>query len=318
VTKLGSAILAFALAAASCRPAADPGLYQGYVEGEYVYVACPAAGALETLSVSRGARVKAGDPLFAVENSTQVAARDEAARRVAQAKAELEDARKGSRPSEIDSLAAQLGQAKSSLELSTRERERQEGLATQGATSVQDLDRARAAMELDKNRVAQIEADLATAKLGRREDQVAAAEANLRATEADLAKVDWDLFQMKQAARQDAVVFDTLFRPGEWVPAGKPVVALLPPGFVKVRAFVPQAEVSRIQLGAAMTVAIDGLPQPLQGKVSFISPKVEFTPPVIYGRESRGKLVVMIEIVFEAATAATLHPGQPADVRATP
>ena len=162
----------------------------------------------------------------------------------------------------------------------------------------------------------QIEADLATARLGQREDQILAAEANLRATEAALAQADWTLSQMKQSARQAGVVFDILYRRGEWVPAGRPVVALLPPAHVKVRAFVPQAEVSRIRLGDAMSVRIDGLSGPLQGKVGFIAPRVEFTPPVIYGREARGKLVVMIEIVFDEETAAKLHPGQPADVRA--
>lgn len=311
-------IAILALATAGCQPPADPGLLQGYVEGEYVYVACPSPGALETLSVARGAQVKPGDALFGVESPSQVAARDEAARRVAQAKATLEDARKGRRPSEIDSLKAQLAQARASLELSTKEQERQESLAKQNATSKQDLDRARASLDLDRNRVSQIEADLATAQLGQRDDQVVAAEANLRATEAALAKAEWDLSQMKQSARQDARVFDTLFRPGEWVPAGKPVVALLPPGHVKVRTFVPQAEVSRVQPGHAATVSIDGLPQPIAGKVSFISPRVEFTPPVIYGRESRGKLVVMIEIVFDPETSSKLHPGQPADVRLAP
>jgi HlyD family secretion protein len=52
--------------------------------------------------------------------------------------------------------------------------------------------------------------------------------------------------------------------------------------------------------------------------VSFISPRAEFTPPVIYSRETRSKLVFMVEIVFDPAVAAGLHPGQPVDVRFTP
>ena len=308
------AISCSALLLASCGRTTEPGHYQGYVEGEFVYIAAPAAGPLESLSVAKGAQVKVGDPLFAVDSAVQAAAREEAARRVAQARAALEDARKGQRPSEIESLAAQLARARAALELTVKEKERQEGLAQKGATAVQELDRARAAFEVERNRVAQLEAELTTAKLGQREDQVAAAEANVMATQAALAKAEWDLAQMKQSARQAGVVFDVLFRPGEWVPAGKPVVALLPPGHIKVRAFVPQAEVSKIQLGDAAVVSIDGVGD-VSGKVSFISPKVEFTPPVIFGREARGKLSVMIEIAFEPDTAARLHPGQPADVR---
>jgi HlyD family secretion protein len=61
-------------------------------------------------------------------------------------------------------------------------------------------------------------------------------------------------------------------------------------------------------------VTVDGVKDPLLGKVSYISPRAEYTPPVIYSRESRAKLVFMIESVFEPQIAATLHPGQPVDV----
>src|SRR4051812_36087597 len=86
-----------------CRPAESDHL-QGYVEGEYVYVASPLAGALQKLSVRRGDQVKAGDPLFFLDDTPEKAARDEAERRLAQARANLEDARKGRRPEEIAAL----------------------------------------------------------------------------------------------------------------------------------------------------------------------------------------------------------------------
>src|SRR5438552_4054052 len=82
------------------------GAIQGYVEGEYVYVASPLAGQLETLSVQRGIWVKIGEPLFALESAAEKAARDEAAQKLEQARANLEDAKKGRRPTEIESLEA--------------------------------------------------------------------------------------------------------------------------------------------------------------------------------------------------------------------
>jgi HlyD family secretion protein len=60
---------------------------------------------------------------------------------------------------------------------------------------------------------------------------------------------------------------------------------------------------------------VDGVPEPFVGKVSFISPQAEYTPPVIYSQENRSKLVFMIEAVFDPDVAAKLHPGQPVDVR---
>jgi HlyD family secretion protein len=81
------------------------------------------------------------------------------------------------------------------------------------------------------------------------------------------------------------LVFDTLFRQGEWVPAGT-VVALLPPSNIKVRAFVPETRIGGVQPGDAVSVTVDGVPEPFAGHVSFISPRAEYTPPVIYSREA--------------------------------
>jgi HlyD family secretion protein len=288
---------------------------QGYVEGEYVYVAAPHAGELKSLAVDRGSQVKEGDPLFALDPEPQRSVRDEARRRVAQAKSSLDDLTKGKRPTEIESLDAQLKQAQAALVRSEAEYLRVDNLVRTASGSLDDLDRARSLRDQDRQRVAQYEADLKTARLGARADQVEAAEANLRATEAALVKADWDLVQKRQAATQAGLVFDVLYRPGEWVAAGKPVVVLLPPQNVKVRAFVPEQRVGSIRPGQPAEVFVDGVAGPLAGKVSFISPRAEYTPPVIYSQESRGKLVFMVEVVFDPATAAQLHPGQPVDVR---
>jgi len=287
---------------------------QGYVEGEFVYVASPLAGQLEVLAVERGAQVKKGDLLFALECGAETAQRDEAARRLAQAKAQLADAQRGQRPTEIQALEAQLEQAKAADALAEKEFDRQEKLVRTGASAPQELDRARATRDQDRKRIAQLEADLKTARLGSREDQIAAAAAAVRAQEAALAYAEWALAQKQQFAPVSGLVFDTLYRQGEWIAAGRPVVALLPPENVKVRAFVPEARVGGIRYGEAVRVFVDGAAEPLAGKVSFVSPRAEYTPPVIYSRESRQKLVFMVEAVFDVATAAKLHPGQPVDV----
>ena len=302
-----------------CLPACsrtDHDRVQGYIEGEYVYVASPLPGALQSLDVQRGGQVKAGDPLFALDSTPEQAAWDEAERRLAQARASLEDVKKGKRPSEIASLEAQLKQAHAALALSEREFARQQNLfRIRDATTQQEFDRARAGRDQNRQRVAQLEADLKTARLGSRADQITAAEASVRALEAALTKAKWDLSQKRQTAPQAGFIFDTLYREGEWVPAGRPVVVLLPPPNIKVRAFVPETRVSEIHSGDRVQVMVDGAREPFIGTVSYISPQAEYTPPVIYSRESRDKLVFMIEAVFDPQTAANLHPGQPVDVQ---
>jgi HlyD family secretion protein len=296
----------------------DPQRIQGYVEGEYVYVSSPLAGTLETLSVRRGERISHGVLLFALDALPERAARDEAERKLAINRANWEDAKKGKRPSEIESLEAQLKTATAAFALSEKLMARQESLLRTNATSTEDWERVRSAYDQDRQRVAQLTAELKTAQLGARSDQIAAAEAAVRASEAALTRAEWDLAQKRQNAPQGGIVFDTLYRPGEWVAAGRPVVALLPSENIKVRAFVPQTRIAAVKVGQAARVSVDGVAEPFTGNVSFISPQAEYTPPVIFSRESRAKLVFKIEIVFDPQIGADLHPGQPVDVNLEP
>jgi HlyD family secretion protein len=312
---LGSALLAAAcIPLAGCKNS-DPNKVQGYVEGEFVYVASPMAGALQSLAVKRGTQVKAGDPLFSLENGSETAARNQAARLFAQARATLDDEKTGKRPTEIASAEAQLKQSRAALDMSEKDLERQDSLIRTGAISVQDFQQARSTRDQNRQQVDQLGADLETARLGARIDEIAAAQAGARASEAALAKAQWDLDQKTQNAPKAGLVFDTLYYEGEWVAAGRPVISLLPPGQIKVRAFVPEPRIGAVHVGDRVQVSVDGVSVPLKGRVSFISPNAEYTPPVIYSRESRSKLVFMIEVEFDPKIAENLHPGQPVDIQ---
>jgi len=111
-------------------------------------------------------------------------------------------------------------------------------------------------------------------------------------------------------------VHQIYFRPGETVPASKPVLALLPPGNIKVRFFVPEAMLPRIALGDTIEVSCDGCVAPVEAKISFISRNAEYTPPVIYSIEERHKLVYLVEA--RAEKVDLLRVGQPVDVRVHP
>lgn len=103
---------------------------------------------------------------------------------------------------------------------------------------------------------------------------------------------------------------------GEFVPAGYPVVSILPPGNIKVRFFVPETVVGTLASGQEVSLAYDGAAKNYRGIISYISPQAEYTPPIIYSRETRSKLVFMVEAkIIPADQAAALHPGQPVDVR---
>lgn len=172
-------------------------------------------------------------------------------------------------------------QARAALTLAEAEFARQEKLFRAGPAAAQDYDRAKAQRDQDRDRLAQGE---------------------------------WNLAQKHQDAPKAGLIYDTLFREGEWVAAGKPVVMLLPPANIKVRAFVPETMIGSLRIGQNVRVTIDGVNASANGRISYLSARAEFTPPVIYSRDSRSKLVFMVEIVFESDVAVKLHPGQPVDV----
>ena len=308
----GGAVVTGLLLSGCGRPATAG--YQGYLEGEFVYVAAPLGGQLEKLAVSRGARVEAGAPLFTLEQSAELSTLREAAERLRQSQARLADLRKGSRPSELAALEARLAQVRTAAQLSALELERATKLHQTAVLSDDDFDRVRLNHEADLKAVAETAAQLETAQLGGRADAIGAAEADAAAAQAALDRAGWSVAQKSRSAPQAALVYDTLFREGEFVAAGVPVVSLLPPANIKVRFFVPESDFAALKAGAAVKVAITGLAAPLEAHISYLSPKPEYTPPVLYNRENRAKLVFMVEAVFDAAAARDLHPGQPVDV----
>ncbi len=308
---LSLAITLLATLAGCSRPPAST--FQGYLEGDFVYIASPLAGRLDTLSVTKGSRIEAATTLFTLEHAAEAAAAQQAAARLAAAKARLADARKGSRPSELDALTARLAQARATAELSRLESDRQASLFKNQVIAESDYDRARLTHERDLRTLDDLTAQLSTARLGARPDAVAAAAEEVSAAAAALAQAEWSVAQKTCLAPGPALVYDTLFRVGEFVPAGQPVVSLLPPENIKARFFVPEPALAILRPGQSVRIQLDGHP-PLEATISYVSPKAEYTPPVLYNRDNRAKLVFLVEAVFRPEDARDLHPGQPVEV----
>jgi HlyD family secretion protein len=287
---------------------------QGYVEGEYVRLAAPFAGTLETLAVQRGAQVKQGDPAFTLEQQNETAARQGAADRLHAAEAQLADLQSGKRPQELQVIRAQLTQANAAAQLSTTELQRVERLVKGRFISSDQLDTSRANDKLNQAKVSELQAQLQVAELAARPDAMKAADANVAAARAALQQADWQLAQKNVAATRNGVVDDTYYQPGEWVPAGSPVLSILPPENRKVRFFIPEPQLGSLQTGQTVQVSCDGCGDSMPMKISYISPQAEYTPPVIYSKDSREKLVVMVEAVPSTADATRLKVGQPVDV----
>jgi HlyD family secretion protein len=308
------AAMLLAALAAGCERAGPSG-FQGYAEGEFVLVASPYAGTLDRLAVARGQQVAAGAALFALESAAEQAALREAEARVGTARERLANLEAARRKPEIEALQAQVASAAAERRLAAEQLKQQEKLRRAGYVAQSRLDEAQAAHDRAVARVEEAQAQLRNARAGiGREAEIGAARTELQAAQAQLAQARWRLEQKSAAAPAAALVQDTFFSQGEWVPAGAPIVSLLPPGNVKLRFFVPETAVGAIRAGQPVTASCDGCGAPIAATVSFVSAQPEYTPPVIYSRESRAKLVFLVEAKPRPEDATRLHPGQPVDV----
>ncbi len=182
-----------------------------------------------------------------------------------------------------DLQQAELAQVKASLVNAQQTFDRAQQLARTGAGTQKDLD---------------------------------AATATLRDAQARLNSSETRLARRKVFSPVDGAVQQIYYRPGEMVTAGRPVVALLPPGNIKVRFYLPETVLPSIAYGDVVKVGCDGCAADLTARVSFIAKESEFTPPVIYSLQERAKLVYLIEALPEQPGA--LRVGQPVDVSLAP
>lgn len=174
------------------------------------------------------------------------------------------------------------------------------------ALSKAESDNARAEKLFAQKVISEEEFDVARKNAREWTAETAAAEAAVRQSQ-------WQLEQKSVEAPATGLVYDTLYRQGEWVGAGKPVVTLLPPGNLKVRFFLGEDQLPSVRPGMKLRVITDG-GRAVDAPITYIAPQAEYTPPVIFSRDQRRKLVFMVELSVPAAAARDLHPGLPVDV----
>jgi HlyD family secretion protein len=288
--------------------------YQGYVEGEYVNIASPIAGRLDKLLVQRGQTIEAKVPLFSLEAEQERAAMQQADEQLNAAQAQLADLKTGRRKPEVAVTQAQLAQARAAQLQAALQLKRDEAQFDAGGIPRGQLEDSRANQAIKVARVQELEEQLDVTRLPAREGQIRAQSAQVAAARAVQSQAAWQLDQKRPAAGQAGLVSDTLYREGEWVAAGSPVVRLLPPGNVKLRFFVPEAAAGKLKPGRSVSVGCEGCGSGVAAVVSFIANEPEYTPPVIFSTETRTRMVFLVEARPSVENAMRLRPGQPVSV----
>jgi HlyD family secretion protein len=292
----------------------DGKVYQGYIEGKYTYVASAVAGTLQNVPVSRGETIKQGQLLFKLDPEPEVSQLEAARQNLVRTQQMLQDLQKGQRDTVIKAIEAQRLQAAANLDFAAKTLERYQRLYKTNTISKASLDQAVSNYDALSEKLKEINSNLNEAKLGARENMIAAQKALVDSNAATLKQADWALKQKISYAPKDGILFDNLYETGEFVAAGSPIVIILPRDTFKVIFFIPQRMLSTVALGDVLKFSCDECKDNYKATVSFISPEPEYTPPVVFSQDSKDKLVYRIEAKVASPDNAKINVGQPVDV----
>lgn len=291
--------------------------WNGYAEVDYAYASAASVGTIAEIDVAEGQVVRPGAVLFRLESSQQQAQYDAAKAQTASARATLDNLKTGSRPEELKVTEASLAEAEANAALAEQTYTRTQDLYSSGNTPKSQLDQAKASLDAAEASVRQLQAQLAVAKLPAREAQIKAAEANVVAAEASEAAAKAALDNRTVTAPEGGRIERLFYKAGEVAGAGSPVLSMSSDGALKVKFYVNEAERPQLTLGETIHVGCDGCAAGLTATVSYFASDPQYTPPIIYSRDERNRLVFLTEAVM-ADDGASLLPGQPVTVSKLP
>jgi HlyD family secretion protein len=311
---LSAGVHAVLLALGLAEP--DSAAWNGYLEADYVYVAPLTAGRITAIHADQGDLVAASVLLVEMETESQGAALAAAKAGVAQAQANLDNLETGSREAEIAVIEANLRKSEADRDLARDTLDRTQVLADRGTASSVQLQQMQSQLAVAQAQVDQLQAQLEVAKLPARAAQRNAAEAALNVARYQAMSAQVALRDRSLTAPITGVIDQRFFDPGEVAAAGVPILSLYDPARLKAIFFVPEARRAALAPGQVISVTCDGCPPDLSARVTRIAPEPQFTPPILYSRDERGRLVFRAEA--QLATPAGLSPGQPVSLSPLP
>ncbi len=274
---LFSITIGFAVLATGCGKTKNE--FNGYIDTDMSYLSSSFSGRLQTLNVQRGDLVEASQKLFEVDPTYESIS------------ASIDQ-------HNVDALQAEYEQVKNQIVYAKQRLKRERTMAKSDASSKDDVDLALKNLDVLNNQLKSIESRIGASR---------------GVTERTL----WQKSQKNGTATLDGMIFDTYMQEGEFVQAGQPIVAFITPKSLKVTFFVAEPDISKVKLASKVQLSVDGKEEPLTATIYYISSKAEYTPPVIFSREERAKLVFKVIARPEKVDLQSIHLGQPVTVRST-
>lgn len=288
---------------------------QGNIDIRQVDLAFNASGRIAELRVQEGERVAPGQLLARLDTTRLQLALAQAEALAAAQRSQVAKLRAGSRPEEIRQAAALRDAARAAVADAEQVYRRQQELVARKFVSPQQLDTAKNALDAAREKLKAADESHRLAVLGPRAEDLAAAEASLKAQEAAVAGLKQDIAEGELKAPAAGVVQNRVLEAGDMASAQKTALTLALADPLWARVYLPEPALGRIAVGARATVVTDSQPErPHAGWVGYVAPTAEFTPKNVETAELRTSLVYQAR-VFVCDAAHALRQGMPVTVR---
>ncbi len=290
----------------SCSGQKNDSSHTGYVEAEWVFVSAPEPGWMTKQSIQVGQMVVPGDTLFELDKTSQKEMVSQLQAQVDAAQAMANNLSRGARPAEIRALEAQLAEAQARLSQAESERDRIMPLVNDEIETEAKGDQVQNQYLMAEAALRRIRESIDVAKMAARSGVRRSAEASVNSAIAAKNSAEYRLSQRSVQSLIAGRIAEVFHYPGEFLPLGSAVVAILPSDGLKLKFFVSQEELAELEFGQKVNVFLSGQEES-EGQISFISSSPEYTPPVLYSNEERERLVFLIEADLPSSTK--LLPG---------
>jgi membrane fusion protein YbhG len=321
-----AALLLSAGAACQRNAASAARRASGYVEGTEVRLATKVPGRVNAVNIVEGARVPSGQVVATIETTETDLALGRARAERAQAQAQLRLLLAGTRAEDVRQAEAQVAvavaderAANAELSAAKLDEVRFEQLVQKRAGSVKQRDDAVARRELAEarvraaaDRVAAATATLERLRAGARPEEIDGARARVGTIDAEIATLDQKKTEATIIAPAAGIVTSRLVEPGELVAVGSPVAVIMDLDHAWVNAYVEEALVPSLRIGQMVAIVTDAGHR-LDGQISFIAPRAEFTPRNVQTSAERAKLVYRVKVTTDNREGV-LKPGMPVEV----
>lgn len=288
-------LLLLSIILTACEKMEAPSAF-GTLERDRITLSATANEIITAHHIKEGSVVKKGDLLLSLDNKLEVEKVNQLQAERERLEASLDFYKNGSRLEQIASAEARVAQASARFKNASQELKRRESLRQQSLISIAELDQARLIFDTSKAQLEDARQQLQEMKTGNRDEIIRQAEASLKIADASLAQEQRRLSDLQIVATRDGILEDLPYEIGERVPLGAVVAIIAADSHAYARLSLPETALAKYKINDSVDIYLDGIDQPLTGKIRYISPRPFFTPYFALHQSERSRLMYKMEV----------------------